>query len=339
MGMTPPSPDEIARNATRVELYQCSACANYERFPRYSDVWALLQTRRGRAGEWANCFSMLCRAIGGRVRWVWNSEDHVWTEVYSEHLRRWVHVDSCEEKWDEPTLYTEGWKRPRAYCIAFSIDGATDVTRRYVRSSTYSLPRTRCSEASLAWIISEIRHMRRVALPEHDRLRLQREDEREERELRGYCWRGLVSELGRSINMDINLGNVASEVDAQMAGLDLNRPAAQQQRPDIYASKPSAQPQLQPSAQAQAQLQAQIQAQAHAIMQSGVPAMPPAMPTAWLGGPYLPMHMGGSMPPVLMGGGNAAGQETKAPQDRPHQTGPSPNADEMDWESTDGQGR
>lgn len=237
-----------------------------------------------------------------------------------------------------------GWKRPRAYCIAFSIDGATDVTRRYVRSPTYSLPRTRCSEASLAWIISEIRHMRRVGLPEHDRLRLQREDDREERELRGYCWRGLVTELGRSINMDFNLGNVASEVDAQMAGLDLNRPAAsaqqQQQQPNMYGSKSTAQ------AQAQAQLQAQIQAQANAIMQSGVPAMPPAMPSAWLNGAaggYMPMQMGGGgvggMPPVLMGGGNAAGQETKAPQERPHQTGPNPTADEMDWESTDGQAR
>ncbi|KAI5286632.1 peptide-N4-(N-acetyl-beta- glucosaminyl)asparagine amidase [Ascosphaera aggregata] len=335
MGMTPPLPDEIARNATRVELYQCSACANYERFPRYSDVWALLQTRRGRAGEWANCFSMLCRAVGGRVRWVWNSEDHVWTEVYSEHLRRWVHVDACEEKWDEPTLYTEGWKRPRAYCIAFSIDGATDVTRRYVRSPTYAVPRTRCSEASLAWIISEIRHMRRAGLDEHERRRLRREDEREERELRGYCWRGLVGELGRSINMEFNLGDVSSEVDAQMAGLDLNRPTAHQQNSNAYDTKLTAQ------AQAEAQLQAQIQAQAHAIMQGGVPAIPPAippaMPSAWPGN-NMPMQMGGTMPPVLMERTASINQEIKVPQERPHQSGEIQNSDEMEWESTD-QGR
>ena len=130
-----PTKEEEKNLAYRVEIYKCEKC-KYDniRFPRYNNPLKLLETKTGRCGEWANLFGCILNACGYKTRFIDNFEDHVWNEYYNEEEKRWIHIDSCEEAYDQPLLYEQGWGRIMTYILAFSIDEVKDVTPRYVKN-------------------------------------------------------------------------------------------------------------------------------------------------------------------------------------------------------------
>ncbi|XP_019539204.3 peptide-N(4)-(N-acetyl-beta-glucosaminyl)asparagine amidase [Aedes albopictus] len=147
-------------DGVRVEVYRC--CGETRRFYRYNDVEKLLHTRCGRCGEWANCFTFLCRALGYEARFVFSTGDHVWTEVYSARKRRWIHVDPCENAIDSPLMYEHGWKKEMTYVFAFSREDVQDVTWRYSNQHPVVIKsRKSCSEKELLETILKLRAKRR----------------------------------------------------------------------------------------------------------------------------------------------------------------------------------
>ena len=110
-------------------------------------------------------------------------------------------------------LIVLGWGKKLSYAIAFSNEGVTDVTRRYVRNvSSHGADRSRCPEEVLMYILNEIRQMRRDGLSKDEKRRLIREDQREERELRGYAIGSLTSELEKFVISGPPGGGSSSEI-------------------------------------------------------------------------------------------------------------------------------
>jgi peptide-N4-(N-acetyl-beta-glucosaminyl)asparagine amidase len=87
IGMGVPTSEERAGGAGRVELFR-GPTGHITRFPRYNDPAVLLTSRKGRCGEWANCFGLIASALGWETRWVLDVTDHVWCEVWMADQQR-----------------------------------------------------------------------------------------------------------------------------------------------------------------------------------------------------------------------------------------------------------
>jgi peptide-N4-(N-acetyl-beta-glucosaminyl)asparagine amidase len=131
IGTGQPFENDLLHGASRVELHYCELCNASTRFPRYNDPLKLMTSRKGRCGEWCNAFTLICRCMGLETRYVLDFTDHVWTEIYCNEQKRWIHCDSCENIFDEPLLYEKGWGKRLNYVIGFSDYLIKDITVKY----------------------------------------------------------------------------------------------------------------------------------------------------------------------------------------------------------------
>uniref|UniRef100_A0A2K6SDD4 Peptide-N(4)-(N-acetyl-beta-glucosaminyl)asparagine amidase n=1 Tax=Saimiri boliviensis boliviensis TaxID=39432 RepID=A0A2K6SDD4_SAIBB len=143
-----PSDDELKWGANNVEDHYCDACQFSNRFPRYNNPEKLLETRCGRCGEWANCFTLCCRALGFEARYVW---DYTGTVGLCRLTDLGLHSD------------------PIILCY-FSV---VDVTWRYsCKHEEVIARRTKVKEALLRETINGLNKQRQLSLSENRRKEL-----------------------------------------------------------------------------------------------------------------------------------------------------------------------
>ncbi|CAI5472421.1 unnamed protein product [Closterium sp. Yama58-4] len=181
-----PSNEDLQWGGNRVELHRCKQCGTVARFVRYNDPAKLLDTREGRCGEWANAFTLCCRALGYDARQAVDWTDHVWTECYSYAKQRWMHLDPCEAAFDTPLLYEKGWGKKLTYVFGVGRDGVADVVRRYTQKwSELQHRRTEASEAAVAAAVAAVTGRARAGVSVDERKQLEERDAREQEELSG----------------------------------------------------------------------------------------------------------------------------------------------------------
>mmetsp|Transcript_3126 Transcript_3126/g.4505 ORF Transcript_3126/g.4505 Transcript_3126/m.4505 type:complete len:1057 (-) Transcript_3126:831-4001(-) len=151
----PTTQEEKTGGASRVEVYNCTLCNTETTFPRYNSPRALLKSKRGRCGEFANLFGTYCRALGFDTRYILDFTDHVWVEVWSVRQQRWLMADSCEGLIDRPNMYEQGWGKKLSYAVGATHDSVADVSKRYTRKFLSDDFQTRRREFSPNEVMSD----------------------------------------------------------------------------------------------------------------------------------------------------------------------------------------
>jgi hypothetical protein len=98
---------------------------------RHNDPREILAYGRGRCGEFSILFTSLCLAHGYRARLILDITDHVWTEIWDNRQKKWIHVDPSEKRIDDPFMYERDWKKNLREIYAFENGTMENVTPRY----------------------------------------------------------------------------------------------------------------------------------------------------------------------------------------------------------------
>lgn len=156
-GPPSPNPDKISQ----IEVYWCKECNRSVEFPRINNARRLLETRKGRCGEWVNCFMLILKAVLGaeaRIRYVWNREDHVWCEYFSTKLDRYVHLDPCENAFDNPLLYCENWGKKMSWVFGIGDDYIIDLSSKYITKEKQIPKLSIAKETIVTSFVSRVNH-------------------------------------------------------------------------------------------------------------------------------------------------------------------------------------
>jgi len=98
---------------------------------RHSNPLEILAYGKGRCSEFSVLFTALCLAHNYRARLILDMSDHVWTEVWDNKQKRWVHVDPSQKKIDDPKMYERDWKKNLKEVYALENGDVENVTETY----------------------------------------------------------------------------------------------------------------------------------------------------------------------------------------------------------------
>ena len=131
------------------------------------------------------------------MRLINNFEDHVWNEFYNEEEQRWVHLDSCEEAYDTPLVYEQGWGRVMTFILGMSDDGLVEVTPRYVKDwKIISERRSEKMEIKLCNILDEVNKKMGLGISPEEQKNI---ENRRKNEIKSFEEK-IKKDLGKNIN-------------------------------------------------------------------------------------------------------------------------------------------